>query len=57
MHPKGIVLAGGSGSRLHPLTLSISAATAGVRQADDLISLVDPDVGGYPRHLVDLDAT
>jgi glucose-1-phosphate thymidylyltransferase len=44
---KGIILAGGSGTRLHPLTLAMKANDAGVWKAHDLLPVVDFDDGGY----------
>ena len=50
---KGIILAGGAGTRLHPITRSVSQAAApGLRQADDLLPAVALMLAGIRDILV-----
>jgi hypothetical protein len=46
---KGLILAGGTATRLDPLTRDQQAPAAGLRPADDLLPARDPARDGHPR--------
>ncbi|MFC8619380.1 sugar phosphate nucleotidyltransferase [Micromonospora purpureochromogenes] len=49
---RGILLAGGTGTRLWPLTRAVQAAHADLRQADDLLSALHTRHDGVREILV-----
>jgi glucose-1-phosphate thymidylyltransferase len=49
---KEIILAGGSGTRLHPLTLAMSKQMMPVYDKPILLPIVDFDDGGYQEILI-----